>query len=98
MNLVGLGQGITLVSAAWADVKFPDLVLRPLSDPADIVPFSAVWSPANDNPALRRFISVAHTLAGRVRRGTSDWASEALALTRTGRESSASGQKPDPSP
>ncbi len=97
MNLVGLGQGITLVSAAWVDVKLPDLVLRPLSDPADIVPFSAVWSPANDNPALRRFISVAHTLAGRVRRGASDWAPDALALTPIGRESSASGQKPDPS-
>lgn len=74
MNLVSLGQGITLVSAAWADVKLPNLVLRPLVDPADMVPFSAVWSHQNDNPALRRFISVAHTLAGRVRRGTSDWA------------------------
>ena len=98
MNLVGLGQGITLVSAAWADVKLPDLVLRPLIDPADIVPFSAVWSHQNDNPALRRFISVAHTLAGRVRRGTSDWASEAMGLTPLGSELSAGGQKPDPSP
>lgn len=80
MNLVGLGQGITFVSAAWLDVKLPDLVLRPLTDPADIVPFSAIWSPRNDNPALRRFISVAHTLAGRVRRGTSDWSPEALGL------------------
>ena len=31
MNLVGLRQGITLVSAAWVDVKLPHLVLRPLT-------------------------------------------------------------------
>jgi DNA-binding transcriptional LysR family regulator len=31
MNLVGLGQGITLVSAAWTAVKVPGLVLRPLA-------------------------------------------------------------------
>lgn len=74
MNLVSLGEGITLVSAAWTAVKLPGLVLRPLMDAADIVPFSAVWCPRNANPALRRFLSVAHVLAGRFRRGCSDWA------------------------
>lgn len=98
MNLVGLGQGITLVSAAWTDVKFPDLKLVPLSDPADIVPFSAVWSHHNDNPALRRFISTAHTLAGRVRRGASDWAPEGMRITPLESGSSVVGQKHDPAP
>lgn len=98
MNLVSLGQGITLASAAWAEVTFPDLVLRPLIDPADIVPFSAVWSHQNDNPALRCFISIAHTLAGRVRRGTSDWAPRTMGLTPLGSGPSAGEQKPDPSP
>lgn len=84
MNLVGLGQGITLVSAAWTAVRLPDLVLRPLTDEADIVPFSAVWSPKNDNPALRRFLSIAHMLAGRCRRGSSDWAAATLGLTPNG--------------
>ncbi|MDX0484486.1 LysR family transcriptional regulator [Sinorhizobium medicae] len=74
MNLVSLGQGITLVSAAWTALKRPGLVLRPLTDREDIVPFSAVWSSKNDNPALRRFLSIAHVLAGRNRRGSSDWA------------------------
>ncbi|PTW63144.1 LysR family transcriptional regulator [Breoghania corrubedonensis] len=80
LNLVGLGQGITLVSAALTQVQMPSLVLRPLTDVADIVPFSAVWSRHNDNPALRRFVSVAHTLAGRVRRGASDWSHEAMGI------------------
>lgn len=62
MNLVSLGQGITLVSAAWTAVKLPGLVLRPLTDRADIVPFSAVWSPENDNPAFQRFLQIAQQL------------------------------------
>lgn len=63
MNLVGLGQGITLVSAAWAAVKVPGLVLRPLTARADIVPFSIVWSSANNNPAFLRFLQTAQLLA-----------------------------------
>lgn len=98
MNLVGLGQGVTLVSAAWAAVKLPGLVLRPLTDPEDIVPFSAVWSAENDNPALRRFISIAHVLAGRVRRGASDWTADTLSLASDGSGPSAGERRPDPSP
>ncbi|SKA16344.1 LysR family transcriptional regulator [Consotaella salsifontis] len=73
LNLVGLGQGITVVSEAVAAAKLPNVVLRPLTNPEDMMPMSAVWSPKNDNPALRRFISLAHVLAGRVRPGSSDW-------------------------
>ena len=65
MNLVSLGQGITLVSAAWTAVKVPGLVLRPLTAQADIVPFSVVWSPTNDNPAFLRFLQTAQLLASR---------------------------------
>ena len=63
MNLVSLGQGITLVSAAWTAVKVPGLALRPLTARADIVPFSAVWSSENDNPAFLRFLQTAQLLA-----------------------------------
>jgi len=63
MNLVSLGQGITLVSAAWTAVNVPSLVLRPLTDQADIVPFSVVWSPGNDNPAFLGFLQTAQLLA-----------------------------------
>lgn len=63
MNLVSLGQGITLASAAWTAVKIPGLVLRPLTARADIVPFSVVWSSANENPAFMRFLQTAQLLA-----------------------------------
>lgn len=63
MNLVSLGQGITLVSAAWTAVSVPGLVLRPLTAQADIVPFSAVWLSSNDNPAFLRFLQTTRELA-----------------------------------
>ncbi|MEN5279164.1 LysR family transcriptional regulator [Brucella sp. TWI432] len=63
MNLVSIGQGITLVSAAWTAVNVPGLVLRPLTDQADIVPFSVVWSAANDNPAFLSLLKTAQLLA-----------------------------------
>ena len=74
MSMVGMGFGISLVSEGWIALGIPGVVMRPLVEEADIVPFSAIWSPDNDNPVLRRFISAAHVMAGRARRGTSDWA------------------------
>lgn len=59
MNLVAMGRGVTPVAEAWKGVRLPDLALLPIGDDADIVPFTAYWSPANDNPALRRFLSLA---------------------------------------
>lgn len=72
MQIASIGEGITLVSQGWTGMSFPDLVLRPLTSPEDIVPFSAVWSPNNDNPALRRFISFARVLAVKWREDRTD--------------------------
>ncbi|ALA19763.1 MULTISPECIES: LysR family transcriptional regulator [unclassified Chelatococcus] len=73
LHLVSLGQGITLVPASWTDVQTAGILCRPLADSTEALPVRAVWSARNDNPALRRFLSVAHMLAGQHRRGTSDW-------------------------
>lgn len=67
MHMVAIGEGITLVSEGWTSMAFPDVALRPLIAPEDIVPFSAVWSPSSDNPVLRRFLSFARALAVRQR-------------------------------
>lgn len=61
MALVGLRFGITLVSGAEAAVRYPNVAFVPLAD--EKLPFSIVWSPENDNPALRRFLSVARIKA-----------------------------------
>lgn len=64
MHMVAMGRGMTLVAEAWRDMLIPGLALVPLVSDKDIVPFSAVWSPANDNPSLRRFLSFAREMAG----------------------------------
>ncbi|MCO5145836.1 MAG: LysR family transcriptional regulator [Aquamicrobium sp.] len=67
MHMVAIGEGITLVSEGWTSMAHADLAMRPLTAAEDIVPFSAVWSPSSDNPALRRFLSFARDLAARQR-------------------------------
>lgn len=63
MHMVAIGAGMTVVSEGWTHTAYPELVLKPLTAREDIVPMSAVWSPDNDNPALRRFISFARSRA-----------------------------------
>ncbi|XHC00755.1 LysR substrate-binding domain-containing protein [Nitratireductor sp. ac15] len=63
MNLVSMGQGLTLTSEATIAARFPGVVYRPLS--GEILPFCAIWSPQNDNPALRRLLSLARTMSRR---------------------------------
>lgn len=57
LGLVSLGVGITLVGKAEAAVTYPGVVFRPLE--REMLPYCAVWAENNDNPALRRFLSLA---------------------------------------
>ena len=77
LNLIAMGFGVSLASEAGAASPAQGVVFRPLTSPVDVVTFYAAWSPENGNPALRQFISLAHVLARRPRRGTSDWAGRA---------------------
>lgn len=59
--LVALGKGLTLTSEATTAAMFPGIIYRPIA--GEVLPFSAVWSPKNDNPALRRLLSLAKSLS-----------------------------------
>ena len=61
--MVGLGLGLSVVSQAGIGVDYPNVVFRPIGGPEDVLPFSAVWSPEADNPALRRFLSLMRAMA-----------------------------------
>ena len=63
MHLVAMGRGVTLTSEATIATSFPEVVFRPISGGDAILQFSAIWWPGNDNPALRRFLSLARALA-----------------------------------
>ena len=57
LNIVAMGEAVTLISEATTGIAVSDIVYRPLV--ADMLAFCAVWSHGNDNPALRRFLSLA---------------------------------------
>ncbi len=59
MHLVGAGEGNTLVSEAATLATFPGVVYRRIGDEPDLAHFSAVWSPHNTSPALKRLLSLA---------------------------------------
>lgn len=61
--LVAFGRGLTLVSEAMTAAQFPGVVYRPII--GEVLPFSAIWSANNDNPAFRRLLSLAKIIASR---------------------------------
>jgi DNA-binding transcriptional LysR family regulator len=61
MQIVSLGRGLTLVSEAATAMRFPGVTYRPLL--GEELRFSAVWSPRNENPALRRMLSLARKMS-----------------------------------
>lgn len=63
MNLVGLGLGVSLVADHWCGVSYPGVVFRQIGGESERIPFSLLWRPENDNPALRRFVSLARVHA-----------------------------------
>ena len=63
MNCVGLGMGVTITTSADAAICYPGVEFVEVLD--ERLPFSAIWSPRNDNPALRRFLSSARIAAAR---------------------------------
>jgi len=65
MNLVGLGLGVSLVADHWRGVSYPNVTFVPVGEEGETVPFSLTWRPENDNPALRRFLSLARIEAKR---------------------------------
>lgn len=89
MQLVALGCGLTVTSEATTGAMFPGVAFRPIV--GETLPFSAVWSENNDNPAFHRMLELAKSM-GRLA------TSHRLSFPRTTtRESDAPSQIPDPS-
>jgi len=57
LHCVGLGMGVTITTSADAAMGYPGVTFVEMLD--ERLPFAAFWSPRNDNPALRRFLSIA---------------------------------------
>lgn len=63
MNMVGLGLGVTFTTEAWAAGQYERVTIRPLQGAISKLHFRGVWHPQNDNPAFRRFLSLARSKA-----------------------------------
>ena len=63
MRLVARGFGVSLVSGLGTEIPYPGVAFRPLGGKDDRVSYCAVWLPGNDNPALRRFLSLARSMS-----------------------------------
>lgn len=50
MQIVSLGRGLTLTREATVATRFPGVVYKQLR--GEMLPFSAVWSPCNDNGCM----------------------------------------------
>lgn len=61
LPLVAVGRGLTVVSEAMTAAQFPSVCYRPII--GEVLPFSAVWLARNDNPAFRRLLSMARSMA-----------------------------------
>jgi DNA-binding transcriptional LysR family regulator len=89
LPLVALGRGLTLTSEAATAALIPGISYRPIA--TELLPFSAVWSPKNDNPACRRLLSLARAMS----RSSN---ANGFSLQLSGEQSSGVlSQSPDPS-
>ena len=61
LSMVAIGCGLTAISESAIGAQFSGIIYRPIAD--EVLPFSAVWSPRNDNPACRRLLSLARSMA-----------------------------------
>ncbi|AVH40374.1 LysR family transcriptional regulator [Agrobacterium tumefaciens] len=63
MNLVAMGYGLTITSRSMSGLGWPGVVFKHIACPEGDLPVRAIWSPANSNPALKRFMVIAHAVS-----------------------------------
>src|SRR3546814_3663993 len=65
LNMVAKGFGITLTTHSTVGAIYPGVSFLPISDAAQVVSSSVVWSETNQNPALKRLLELASSHASR---------------------------------
>lgn len=65
LAFVSSERGLTLTSEATIAMQMPGISYRPMRN--EILPFSAVWSAKNNNPAADKLLSLARSMATKMR-------------------------------
>lgn len=60
IGLVATGRGIVPVVQSETVISVPDVIYKPMS--GERMPFSVIYSPKNDNPAVRTLLSLTRTM------------------------------------
>ncbi|ANG99494.1 LysR family transcriptional regulator [Brucella pseudogrignonensis] len=58
LSMISAGHGVSLFAADGAATNTANIVFLPIADESELVPFSAVWSPRNQNPSLRNLLDL----------------------------------------
>lgn len=66
LSVIASGQGVSLFVEETAAACTPNLILLPVVDEPEAIPFSAIWSPHNRDPALMNLLTLA-TQMGRTK-------------------------------
>jgi len=72
VDLVSMAYGVTLLSACAPRGDVQGVVIVPVFGETEVIPSSAVWSKANDNPAVRHLLALADGVRSGVSPGTRD--------------------------
>ncbi|UHD47926.1 LysR family transcriptional regulator [Aureimonas altamirensis] len=62
MSLIAVGQGISIFVQDMTGATTANVVFLQICDEPETIPFSAVWSPANRDPALIKLLALANDL------------------------------------
>lgn len=62
LSMIAAGHGISLFAEESVAASTANVVFLPITDEPEAIAFSAVWSPANGNPALPRLLEIAATI------------------------------------
>ncbi len=76
MRLVSRNFGVSLVSSSAAEASNSGVICRSLAGEDKRISYCAVWLPGNDNPALRRFLSLARSMSAERSRAELEKASD----------------------
>lgn len=63
MRLISRGFGLSLVSGLSTEISYAGVAFRPVAGEDERISYCAVWLPGNDNPALRRFLSLTRSMS-----------------------------------
>lgn len=65
LRLVALGFGLSMIGGTYVPSDCAGIASRPIVDDDEGISYYAVWLPGNDNPALRRFLSLTRSMSAK---------------------------------